>query len=458
MFLDPQLIERTDNVTRRVHSACKHEEPVITGDLPWEEGECYLFGTAMYDADDGLFKMWYTCDGHVAYATSEDGLVWDKPRLDVAHRGGQSTHLVIEREDPKACAPMGHFYELFSVVKDPRDPDPARRYKLGFLSLDKHYAGEFEARHHRGQRRAMGTAVSPDGIHWTMENEWASHDIIDGMSCVLWDDLLGRFVTYGRTKLTPDNNDGRWRIHGWGRAVNRIESSDFRSWSPGELVMATDDRDPDGSEIYSMSVFHHEGLYVGLVQVFYGRPDQGNLDVQLAVSRDGRHFTRVEPRQPFICEGGAGSWDRFNISVGTPPVEVGDELWFYYSGRAARHSPYQGSDTGPRAGRIGLAKIERGRFVSLDASFDGGVVLTRPVEVQGTQLHLNVNARYGRVDVRLIDERGEPLCDEPAVVQDTDDVRAVVPLELGFLAKHSGRAIRLEFTLVNAQLFGFQLQ
>ena len=457
MFLDDYVIERTENITRRVNVALKHGPPVIERDQPWEKGQIYLFGTPMYDREEQIFKMWYYCDGGAAYATSKDGLTWEKPELDVVLRDGKKTNMVMERAPRRGeRGPYGYLYEFFNVIKDETDPDPTRRYKAGFLGIDFAYSGEFEDPYHRGQRRGLGTAVSPDGIHWTLENEWASHEICDGMTCVLWDRLKKRYVAYGRTKVTPDKNDGRWAVHGWGRGVNRIESEDFRTWSKGELVMAADSKDPEGTEIYSLSVFPYEGVQVGLVQMFYGPPGQFGLDIQLAVSRDGRTFTRVEPRTPFIAEGPVGSWDRFNMSVGMPPIEVGDELWFYYSGRTRRHGPYNGKDTGPKVGRIGFAKIKRGRFVSLEASFDRGTVLTKPIKIEGSQVYLNADTTYGLILVALLDDEGN-LADREIWIRQKEGIEIPV-FKPEVMRKVAGRELRIRFTISNAQLYGFSVK
>jgi len=451
MFLDDHVVERTENTTRRVHQAAKLPDPVLRPEHPWENGQVLIFGTAIHDPDDGLFKMWYHAAGHVAYATSTNGLRWDKPELDVFVSEGKKTNVVLQRGG------FGHYHEVFGVVKDPRDPNPARRYKAAFLSFDPHYTGPHMAPFHRGQRRSLGTAVSSDGIHWTMENEFASDEICD-ISRFFWDTLTNRYVLYGRTKLTPQTVGTRWRSWGWGRAVTRLESPDFRTWSKGKLMMAADAKDPKGSEIYSMSVFPHAGVYVGMVQMYYSPPDQGNLDIQLAISRDGRDFTRVEPRTPFIPEGHVGAWDRFNISLGNlPPIEVGDEWWFYYGGRTYRHSPYTGKDTGPKIGCIGLAKVKRGRLLSLEASFDGGTVVTKPLELKGSALRLNANAAHGTLGVSLLDEAGQPLAGWDATVLGQDAVEIPVPFKQP-LSALGAKPVRLQFTLKNAQLFGFRVQ
>jgi len=451
LFLDDYLIERLENIARCINPAAKHPAgPVLKPDKGWEENLALLFGRVIYDDEVHIFKMWYYCDGgQLAYATSKDGIHWEKPELDAVIIGGQKTNLVIER------GKMGHLYENFGVIKDKNDPDPTRRYKAGFVSIQRDYRGENEDAFHKMQRRGLGVAVSSDGLHFTLENDFAS-DAISDISHFFWDSLIDKYVIYGRTKLTPDQLNERWKIWGWGRAVTRIESSDFRTWTQGELVMAADGDDPVGTEIYSMSVFPYQGLYIGCVQMFYGLEQQGNLNIQLAVSRDGRHFSRVQPRDPFIAEGSVASWDRFNIAIGDlPPVEVDDELWFYYSGRSYRHSPYNGKDSGPKTGAIGLAKIKRGRFLALEASFDGGRVTTKPLLFTGTNLFINGNVDYGSIEVSLLDESGKPISRFQSSVSSENGID--IPVRFGGkdLADLAGRPIKIQFKLSNARLFGF---
>ena len=110
-----------------------------------------------------------------------------------------------------------------------------------------------------------------------------------------------------------------------------------------------------------------------------------------------------------------------------PPVVVGDELWFYYSGRTYRHPPYKGKDRGPKAGCIGLAKIKRGRFLSLEASFDGGTILTKPLTFSASELFLNANAAYGSIQVELLGEHGEAIPGLKKAIRGENDVAIRVP-------------------------------
>jgi hypothetical protein len=59
LFLDDYVIERTENITRRVNQALKYVEPVIRPDRSWEENRALIFGSALYDHDAGILKMWY---------------------------------------------------------------------------------------------------------------------------------------------------------------------------------------------------------------------------------------------------------------------------------------------------------------------------------------------------------------------------------------------------------------
>ncbi len=259
------------------------------------------------------------------------------------------------------------------------------------------------------QTRAMGTVTSRDGIHWVRPNSMAIPEIQD-MGYMTYDPYRGRYLFYGRDFFIPEQlfaerrEDPWFRDFYWGRATRLVESVDFKPWRVKGLALTTDEQDLPYDEIYMLSAFPYEGLFIGLVQLYHGSPDGISLDIQLAVSRDGETWQRVDDRRTFIPLGGIGEWDRFNTSVASHPVIVGDEVRFYYGGRTQRHSPYFGSDSGPQETAIGLATVPRDRFVSLGASFDGGMIFTKPQTGLGTRLHFNLEAAYGSVGVTLLDQ------------------------------------------------------
>jgi hypothetical protein len=472
LFLDDHYLARSENVDRQIHQVEKHEQnPLLWPEQPWEGAVAVIYGSVIRDGD--RYRMWYHVDGRptgprgIGYAESRDGVRWNRPLMNHVTVAGKPTNiLIVNQARPNELGYLRHFYEIFGVHRDPQETDPAQRYKLGFLTIDRDYTGPREGRFHPGQRRGLGVAGSPDGLTWTLIDNWATEAICDGDTHWMMDPVRKKYILYGRTKLvepgllqhwSADARSAEWvRQYYWGRSVVRLESDDFLNWdhsnpAAGPVVMTPDREDPPGTEIYSMLVFPYESVYIGLVQVFHNRGDAGYLDIQLAVSHDGIKFTRVGDRSPFLPCGGIGEWDRFNQSLANnSPFLVGDELRIYYGGRTGRHPPYLGKDAGIRGGGIGLATIPRDRFVSLSASFDGGSVVTRPLRVVGNAIHLNAVSKFGEINVEVLGGGGEIVAVSKPIRQDGLDIK--VAWQSGGLPE-SKTPVTFRISLRNAHLY-----
>ncbi len=466
LFLDDRLIERTENLARRVCPVAKHPgNPVIRPEEAWEPRGYLLFGSVLRDEEEGIWKAWADGrEGGVFYFTSPDGVHWERPTLDLFPLDGRSTNRVVLPRGESPEPGWRGFQEFFGVTKAPDEPDPERRYRMGWLWLDRDYQGPHEARFHPGQRRGLGVAFSPDGIHWTPHDEPVTYATCDGQTHWFRDDVTGKWVLYGRTKHVDEKKRAAQGSHphfdnNWGRAVARAESPDFIHWTPddGELILTADAQDGPLDEIYSMGVFPYQGLYIGMVQVFHNYPDGVWLDIQLAVSRDSVHFERLSDRSPFIPVGSVGAWDRFNHSVANnQPVPVGDELRFYYSGRSRVHSTvFRQADDGAGVLRfdaaIGFGAVKRDRFAAMEAGFDGGTLRTKPLLFAGSRLHLNAGCRFGLIDVALLGPDGTMLASATVQCEDAIDIPVTMPA----LAQRAGTPARLEFRIRNAQLYSF---
>ena len=462
LFLDDHLIASKEGVARTLCPVAKHPaNPVLWPSESWEGSVAIVYGSVLKDA--GKYRMWYHGGIGVSYAESNDGIHWTRPRLDLVPIAGNKTN-VLFRRDPQAGEPAApsHYYEIFGVHRDDGDPDPQRRYKMGYLSIERQYKGPSADPFHSGQRRGLGVAGSPDGLRWKTIDDFASDAICDGATHWMHDSAKDCYVVYGRTKSTLPDVQAAWskepwfgRYH-WGRAVARISSPDFLTWdhtkpASAPVVLTADLDDRPVTEIYSMLVFPYGAQYIGLVQVFHSRPDAGYLDIELAVSRDSIHFTRVAQGEPFLPVGPIGSWDRFNQSLANnPPVVEGDELRFYYGGRTYRHSPYDGPDRGRRAGGVGMATILRDRFVALESSFVGGQIVTKPLRLADGKLHLNAKADFGDIAVEALDLTGNLLARSQPIT--LDGLSVAVEWEKG-KAPPTNVPIVLRFTLRNARLF-----
>jgi hypothetical protein len=489
LFLDDYLIERLDRITRRVCPIRKYEgNPVIVKEADWEPAGYRLFGSVIYDEQEKVYKAWCDSRGGVHYFTSADGFHWDKPRLGLytAFDGAPSNRVVLsgnrrfakgaeqkwkaylngKSKEEAVRKGWRMFVELWGVFKDLEDPDPARRYKMGFCYIDDNYQGPPRDTIRGRQERGFSVATSPDGIHWEPRDEAVTHATVDGQTHWCRPPGSKRYLLYGRNsggRLSPEfvarHGKNPLSKTNAGRAALWAETDNFLKWKcdQGEPLLAADALDGPGDEIYSLHGLPYDGIFVGLVQVYHNYPDRIDLDLQLAVSRDGKQYQRLSDRSPFLPVGNVGQWDRFNSSVAnSPPIAKGDVLWFYYSGRNYRHgSVHKLADDGKRTGfpyesAVGLGTIKRDRFVALEATFDAGTLRTRPLIFQGERLHVNAGVKFGTLTVTLLNEKGKTL--QKATVQARDAVDVPVPLNL---AGVSGKPVRLEFTIANGQLYSF---
>ena len=480
LFLDNHLVHWTDKLQLKVNPVAKHaDNPLIRPESDWEPNSYIMPGTVIYDAQDRIYKLWCIGYGPSAmddlksnisgcyYFTSSDGIHWSRPELDVAEAAGHKLNLVAPSDDGVSQHRLPHSSTLMVVGKDLKEVDPARRYKMAYLYMIRNYDGPNQCRFHRGQLRALAAAFSPDGIHWTPYGDNpVSYAIVDGGGFWFQHPDTGRFNYYGRTKyhdpefLARYGADKQFQSYNWGRAVTRITSDDFVRWTPefGDLAIAVDAVDGPGDEIYSMAVFPYEGIYLGLVQMFHNYPERVWLEIQLAVSRDGRHFQRLTDRSPFIPVGRVGEWDRFNTAIAGAPVRVGDDLIFYFSGRLAVHGGrYSGNDNGSgkglrfRAG-IGAGLVKLDRFAGLEATFDTGKVRTKSVVLDGGTLHLNANVRYGKLNIVVLDDKKRlPIEGLEAEVQEMDSTDIAMPLK--GLEKLKETPVRLEISVTNGKLY-----
>ncbi len=105
--------------------------------------------------------------------------------------------------------------------------------------------------------------------------------------------------------------------------------------------------------------------------------------------------------------------------------------------------------------RTGIAVWQRDRFVSADASANGGILTTLPVFFRGNRLELNATTRPdGQIIVELLD-RGEKLVSRSKPFSG-DTLRHRVQWETPLdLARLAGTPVTLRFLLKSAELYAF---
>ena len=468
-FIDDHLIDTMAGLKRVVQTPEKCEQnPVLQGDGPGEGQLARILGNSVhFDAEDGIFKMWYDTVAGVAYATSPDGVSWDKPKLGLMAADGST-------ENNLVCPGRN-----LTVTKDLREEDPAKRYK----GLYWHSLGDPDV---RWMGKGHFAAFSPDGIHWDQAPENPvmafSHGVTDGQSVFGWDPRHGKYVVYLRPHVEYFDPPKR--------SVGRATSDDFVHWEPAVSVMVPDEDDARYEEFYRMAVVRYESLYLGFLWVYDNDPDYQiqTLNTQLTVSRDGVVWERAADRQWILENGPVGAFDSYYSCVCTM-IPVGDELYLYYLGANFPHTPpgedgkkgsqkaWIGSvvDGEMRAFAPGLARLPRGRIVSMEPTAQDGVLTTEPLHFTGSSLTLNADAGQGRIAVEVLEVSGEPVAGcslGDAIPVAADGLRCEVKWQGGRrLVEECGsgdaladyepalrRPQRLRFRLENAKLFSFRIE
>jgi hypothetical protein len=488
LLVDNLVIEHMDNLQKVLHQPTKHEaNPVLIPDRPWE-GNRAMGVAVIRDEEAGHYKLWYRAEsGWMAYATSDDCIYWDKPNLGIRESDGSKDNNLVELA--RVGDEVVNYRWDGNVIDDPLEADPARRYKY-FGVCPRPVFGIY-------------VAFSPDGIRW----EGRPQPVLDSSNepaladknSLMVDTARGRYV--GITKREMVNPFGRGDYGMIHRCQCVTFSDDFETWTDPLLALRPDDRDPPEMQVYGMMGFNYEGMYLGLADMFWSGetgPRERTIDIQLVCSRDAETWWRAGDRQTFIPTGGEGSWDPYLvIPLTSPPVEMNDELWFFYSGSAQRHryalaehrrrepwsAPGHPEDPplAPGAPRtaMGIARLRRDGFVSVDAGPDGGRLLTKPLVFEGEYLRVNADARRGSIRAELFEAKRveglatrnsaamnwaieEPLPGyslEDSIPLETDTTDGVLRWrDSGGIGQLSGRYIVIRFHLADASLYSFWVE
>jgi hypothetical protein len=430
LLLDRRVVDSVDNARLVPGEVVKEaRNPLFQADKPWENSLNNLYPNLLWDEEEGLFKLWYKCvladeeviakmDGpgtvhdvgwYLLYATSRDGLTWDKPALGLfVHDGDRNTNIVA-RDVPNV-----------GVFKDPHDPDAARRYKMVYdTGLGK-----------------LKTRFSADGIHWgdPVAVTGFARQNGDTHNNAFWDEATGKYLWFTKLYLGE-------------RLVARAESNDFLNWTNNGLVLRSTLDEGRRRQTYCLPVFRYGSVYLGYAMLY----DLGNgrtVDCELAWSPDGLHWERVMPGTPLIPRGPKGSYDSECIyAMAGPPVASGGDLLLFYGGDDFPHTGWKRHCL-PCLARLPLDHFAGYEPVDPDKT---AIIVTRPLRLSGNGLSLTAEAGGGRILVRALDaagavlDNGEPLSGSLH--------QAPVRWKQGGAALRAGVEVRFRLELEKAVLF-----
>jgi len=471
LFIDDAWVAQMENIAFTVNPPQKMGR-ALRPDRPWDATSVCV-NTTVIDGDE--CRLYYVGRdrenrGFLCLALSTDGVKWHKPDLGVfSYEGSKKNNILFEDERISG-----------TVFVDPCAPKK-ERYK--FLHAD-------------GLQGAW-VRVSPDGVRFRKINTCLMPFYLDNHISALWDDRLQKCVVYMRG-WSPSNDDYRWMGF---RNIARAETKDItrpwryrrnvKKWSlsrdhlpvvDGQLpcVLARDEQDAPTVDIYNMSAVKYpfsEDAYLAFPSIYYRYPfppegqyiNHGFLDIQLAVSRGGISWKRF--REPYVEGGihGEGDWARLHMGVGL--VFRGNYLYQYYRGLNLPHGQgrtglreFEPPPSECRPSRnLGLGRLAQrvDGFVSADAAYTGGRLVTKPFVFTGNRLKVNLNTTAaGDMQIGILNRANRPMRGYSA--EDCDLVQGnFVGKEISWLgdpdvSSLAGKQVRLEFRMRGGKLYAFE--
>ncbi len=448
LFVDDYLVEQKDNSVRRTYHAFeKHaRNPVIIADKPWEGKMAYLFGTVMPKVVGHGYRMWYqSWNGEYVnlYATSEDGIHWDKPELGIVNYNGTTNNNIFFRATGEDALPQ--------VIYSPWEVDTTKRYKFLLYEYGRTPPSFTES--------GFLGAYSADGIRWTLsENNPVLRDRGDVGSFV-WDGHMKRYSGY--TKIfVPVRGFNR-------RCVGYTATTDFEHWPSAQLILVPDETDDhwveernQRTEFYGLTAFPYESGYIGFLWIFKvtDGDNDGPIYCELVSSRDGINWVRQEvqggSRAAILPLGTSGTWDAGMVFTPSYPIVEGGQIKLWYGGSNVTHKILDST----AYCSIGLATLRKDGFASLSTNEVGGSVMTKPLKNMAGHLFLNVNASKGSVKVELLSADGKVIpgysqydCNEIT----GDNVAVMVKWGDEVTLPKTYSALKLRIILQNASVYSF---
>ncbi len=423
---DDVSIPFRQNLRVQMHQPRKHpENPVLPRG---KEGEPDDYRAQFYGSiirDGGKFRMWYIAIDReairslpkhayrgcrAAYAESDDGIHWVKPKLGlVEYQGSRENNLLLI--DPPDVTGL-HLV----LLHEPDDPDPSRRFKM-----------IHQIRWAEAPSFGWTTSVplfSGDGFRWKLHTRGEPKDYaISTKDMPLppeHTEQSGLYKWQGLYYLTGQ------QLSPWvhladgtrcGRVMTTFHSSDFLNWSHAKTLAYVRDgyvsmQQGHGKESHEpASIWNRGNVLLGLHGQWEGSPNvaERRMPLGLMISNDGVHFREPVPDFVFVPYGEDGQWDQRGLLSGQAFEHVGDETYIWYG----NWDLSAGGNTETH-GAVGLLTIRRDGFGSLSPMNPSGPArfVTCPLEVTGTG-RLVVNAEGLSPDaslrIELVDDLERPL-------------------------------------------------
>jgi hypothetical protein len=469
LFVDGQLIDRLVGAQRQMHHPVAREISIVH-DAPWE-GAGSGYHSVIHDGD--TYRMYHrgsklgvengrlkTGTQVYCYAESKDGIYWEKPNLGLFEHGGLKKNNIIW---------TGVGVHNFAPFLDTRPGCPLE--------------SRFKALAGTAAEGGLFAFHSPDGIHWSLmrKEPVVTEGAFDSQNLAFWDQAAGKYRAYFRTFTGGITTGKVWKPEGY-RAIRTASSADFLSW--GEEADLTYEDSPV-EHLYTNQIgpyFRAPHILIGFPTRYIERgwspsmralPQLKHREMRseahlrygtslteglLMASRNGVHFERWNegflkpgPQRPETWLYGHNyiAWHAVETKSALPGAP--NEISLYAS---------EGSWTGD-SNAIRRYTLRLDGFISINAGWKGGELITKPLKFTGNRLELNfATSAAGDIRVEIQDVDGKPL---PGFTLDDcpevfgDEIARSVEWKNGLdVSTLSGKTVRLRFVLKDADLYALK--
>ena len=473
LFVDDYLVEKLERMEPRLGI------PVSAGkalefDRPWE-GQFSIALTVIKTA--GVYRMFYRGLGKTGgldethcYAESDDGIHWRRPELGrVKLPSWPKNNVIAHAAGPKDAEQFNRRGSPNLLLDDrPGVPEDERYKAVTSIGV--------------GRGHGMRIIVSKDGLTWRPLDPKAAPIAVgyalDSANIITWVPAENCYAIYMRgwtgdkPGVTPDTPNEFGRIspffHGV-RTFMRSVSTDLVNWTKPEIMTFGDTPlehfytnstqpyfraphiliampmrfDPElGSSVLTEAEFKESGIHPKMWK--------GVSDAVFMTSRGGNSFHRQFLEAVIRPGPDARNWGARSQIVALGVVPTGPaEMSFYVNRAYATQGAF-----------VERMTLRTDGFVSLQAGYQPGTAVTRPLVLRGSTFLLNfASSPFGYVKVVLLDEAGRELPgfgEADAEVIRGDRVDRKVQWKSGRTIADLGQQnIRIKFIAKDADIYSF---
>jgi len=471
LFLDDFMIEQLSGKTHLQLHHPVFREVVIEHDAPWE-GNASGSRSVLQDGD--TYRMYYrgwnfnTLPGKLefaskpvaCYAQSQDGIHWVKPDLGIVeYEGSKQNNIIVDG--------IGSHNFMPFIDENPACPREERYKALAGIKAE---GGLFAYQ-------------SPDGIHWSLmqEKPVITNGAFDSSNLGFWDPSIGQYRAYWRTFTAGVTEKDNWKPAGY-RAIRTATSADFLHWDNEADLTYVDSPD---EQLYTNNVapyYRAPHILLGTPERYIDRGWSASMKAlpdlekrELRASSDQRYGTALTETLIMASRDGV-KFKRWNEGFIRPGIQR-DDSWYYahqnvawnmLETKAARAgapnelSFYATSGYWHGQGvKISRYTLRLDGFVSASAPMQGGELLTRVLRFKGSKLTVNfATSAAGTLKVEIQDAKGHPIPGYSLPEADEtfgDEIDRTVSWNGSTdVSSIAGQAVRLRFTLQDADLYAFQ--